>query len=59
MSIDNTLKAMGTETKGRFESIRNQLYNPNIKGRFSFYEWCSLLDTPLRISEVFSDAENE
>ena len=32
MSIDNILGAMGAETKGRFESIRNQHYNPNVKG---------------------------
>jgi hypothetical protein len=76
VSIDNIVEAMGAETKGRFESIRNQYYNPNVKGgcyekvvrgfletylggRFSFHERCSLLDTQLRISEVFSDAENE
>lgn len=76
MSIDNILGAMSAETKGRFESIRNQHYNPNVKGggyerivrvflesylegRNSFHERCSLLDTQLRIGEVFSDAENE
>ena len=76
MSIDNILGAMGAETKGRFESIRNQHYNPNVKGGgyekivkmfletylgggYLFHERCSLLDTHLRIGEVFSDAENE
>ena len=76
VSVDNILKLMIAETKGRFEGIYSRHYNPNVKGgdyetvvrvflepylegRYSFHQRCSLLDTQLRIGEVFSDAENE
>jgi len=72
----NLLTGMSAEMRGRFEKIRNQRYNPNVKGAgyenivaeflstymggpYEFHVRCSLLDTQLRIFDLFSHMENE